>query len=55
MLFHLFQAFVKVVEALFLIGLIGSALVLVLTTVEDFEVLIARDAPAGEAGLSAEV
>jgi hypothetical protein len=54
MLFHLFEAFVKLVEALFLVGTIGSSIVLVLTTVEDFEVLFTPDAPADEASLKAE-
>lgn len=36
----------RVLEALFLIGLVGSVIVLAITTVEDLAILFERDEPA---------
>lgn len=36
----------RVLEALFLIGLVGSVIVLAITTVEDIAILFERDEPA---------
>ena len=38
--------FFRVLEALFLIGIAGSVIVLVITTVEDLAILFERDEPA---------
>jgi hypothetical protein len=38
--------FFRFLEALFLIGVVGSLVVVVITTVEDFAVLFERDKPA---------
>jgi hypothetical protein len=38
--------FFRFLEALFLIGVVGSLIVVVITTVEDFAVLFERDQPA---------
>jgi hypothetical protein len=36
----------RVLEALFLIGIVGSVIVLAITTVEDLAILFERDEPA---------
>jgi hypothetical protein len=38
--------FFRVLEALFLIGIVGSVIVLAITTVEDLAILFERDEPA---------
>lgn len=37
--------FVRILEALFAVGMIGSALVILLTTIEDVHVMFEKDAP----------
>jgi len=39
---------IKLLECLFVLGSAGSVLVLVLTTIEDFEMLIGSDDPEGK-------
>ena len=41
----LITALIKLLEWLFLIGLAGSAIVLVLTTIEDVETMMEKDEP----------
>jgi hypothetical protein len=45
----------RFLEIIFLIGVAGSLLVLVITTVEDLAVLFEKDAPAPGTGVSAQV
>lgn len=38
--------FFRILEAMFLLGIVGSVIVVVITTVEDLAILFERDAPA---------
>jgi hypothetical protein len=45
---------IRSLEAVFLVGLIGSAIVVVLTTIEDMKVLVSREAHEVERPLPGE-
>ena len=42
---YLIVALVKILEGLFVVGLAGSVIVLLLTTIEDIVTMVSRDAP----------